>query len=125
VNNNRITNGYLNDSNNAWKFYQDKLNTAQELMEQIFMVTSGHELVDRSVKQTDWAQENMLMIFEMFMIRHKNFNVRSFTEDLQQRIFISTKDRSEAYSKWRAQVFTGQGLDDDGEPLAENNSPGK
>lgn len=117
MNDNRITNGYLDDTANAWKFYQEKLNTAQDLLEQIFMVTSGNAVFDRTSEHQDWAQENLLLIFEMFMIHHENFNVRTFAEDLQGRIFTSTQERDDAYLEWREKVFAEQGLDDDGEPL--------
>ena len=112
---NRIRNGYLDDEQNAYKFYDEKKERAKELIDGILRLTSGAFKTD----DADYGAKNLVEILEMFMIRHKNFSRSDFAEDLQSIIYDETMAKSDSYYDWRKELFDGQGLDDDGEPLPE------
>ena len=60
----------------------------------------------------DWAHEHPIEILEMFMVRHKNFAIPQFAEDLQEHIYTETMIYSNNTSKWKRDVFAERGLDE-------------
>jgi hypothetical protein len=113
--NNRIRNGFLDNKPNAREFYIEKLERAEELLTNLFMVTSGVFVPPNDDK--DWGHKITLEVLEFFLIRHENFSRSDFAEDLQERIFRQTMTYFDNYNQWRAKTFADRGLDDDGEPL--------
>ncbi len=97
----------LDDTEAARKFRDKQFARAKELLSGIFMVTCG---VFVKPDNKDWAQENLIELFEMFQIRHKNFSLPQFAEDLQEHIYRETISYSDASINWKRDILASRGL---------------
>jgi len=98
----------LDDRLTAQNFRDKQLNRAKEILSYIFMVTSGAFVAP---DDQDWAQEHLIEVFEMFQIRHKNFELPQFAEDLQECIYRETFAYSDNSSDWKKDILAKRGLE--------------
>ncbi|HEY0049982.1 MAG TPA: hypothetical protein VGB68_11880 [Pyrinomonadaceae bacterium] len=92
----------------AHEFKVRKLDRAKWLLQEIFGVC---DRVSVAPDVEDWAQANLMEIFELLLIRHDNFQVNDFVEDLQHLIFENTKSHGAAYRHWSSSLAAERGLD--------------
>lgn len=88
----------LDDQDFARQFTEEKQKEIEELIAQILMVTTGGCVVQGTAEE--WGHENLFKIFDILMIRHKNFYIPDLLENLQHYLFSWTKKHSKAYREW-------------------------
>ncbi|MDQ3712984.1 MAG: hypothetical protein M3388_12310 [Acidobacteriota bacterium] len=107
----------LDDLETAREFRDKQFNRATQLISHILMITCG---VFVEPENKDWAHEHLIEILEMFMVRHKNFDIPQFAEDLQEHIYIETMAYSKNSSNWKKAILAERGLDEYGIALAKS-----
>jgi hypothetical protein len=109
----------LNDRLYAQTFTDKKLLRAKELIAQILMVTGGDSVVvgNLSPKEKEWGQHNLLELFEMLSLRHENFYIPDFVDELKAYLFSWTWDYSDSKNAWINEIMSQRGLDGDGNEL--------
>jgi hypothetical protein len=103
----------LDDKEFARQFTEEKQKEIEELIAQILMVTSGVSHAERSDGAQEWGHENLFKIFDILMIRHKNFYIPDLLENLQSYLFAWTKKHSEAYREWSSALESDESFNAD------------
>ena len=90
----------LDDEDFARQFQDEKQKEIEELIAQILMITSGVCVAPKDEDVQEWGHENFFKIFDILMIRHKNFHTSDILENLKFYLFNWTNKHSEAYREW-------------------------
>jgi hypothetical protein len=113
----------LDDKDFARQFTEEKQKEIEELLAQILMVTTGASVVQGTCEE--WGHENLFKIFDILMIRHKNFFIPDVMENLKFYLFTWTKKHSEAYREWSGALESDQSTDETQETSEVQNTPGE
>jgi hypothetical protein len=118
----------LDDTEKAYEFKAKSLNRAQNLIADILSVTTGNAVV--TVDNNEWGHGIFIELFEILSIRHKNFYVPDFIEDLKAYVYTWTFGHEEARRNWTESILADRGLDEYGIALekqveTENNNKEK
>jgi hypothetical protein len=105
----------LDDDAKAYDFKVKTLDHAKNLISDILSVTTGNSVVTED--NSEWGHGNLLELFEMLLIRHKNFDVPDFLENLSDFLFTWTFTSDEANRNWKKKTLTERGLDEYGIPF--------
>ncbi len=102
----------LDDDAKAYEFKVKTLDHAKNLISDILSVTTGNSVVTED--NSEWGHGNLLELFEMLLIRHKNFDVPDFLENLSAFLFTWTFTSDEANRNWKKKTLAERGLDEHG-----------
>ncbi len=102
----------LEDDAKAYEFRVKTLDHAKNLISDILSVTTGNSVVTED--NSEWGHGNLLELFEMLLIRHKNFDVPDFLENLSDFLFTWTFASDEANRNWKKKTLAERGLDEHG-----------
>jgi len=102
----------LDDDAKAYEFKVKTLDHAKNLIADILSVTTGNSVVTED--NSEWGHGNLLELFEMLLIRHKNFDVPDFLENLSDFLFTWTFTSDEANRNWKKKILAERGLDEYG-----------
>jgi hypothetical protein len=102
----------LDDDAFAYEFKVKTLDRAKNLIGDILAVTTGSNIVTE--QNGEWGHGTLLELFEILTIRHKNFYVPDFLENLSDYLFTWTMTSDEANSNWRKNTLAERGLDEYG-----------
>ena len=102
----------LDDDAKAYEFKVKTLDHAKNLIADILSVTTGNSVVTED--NSEWGHGNLLELFEMLLIRHKNFDVPDFLENLSAFLFTWTFTSDEANRNWKKKILAERGLDEHG-----------
>jgi len=102
----------LDDKDFAYEFKLKKLARAKDLIGDILAVTLGWSIITE--KGNEWGQKSFLELFELITIRHKNFFVPDFIEELKHYLFTYSMKHDKEYNKWCKKSLAARGLDEYG-----------
>jgi len=102
----------LDDDAKAYEFKVKTLDRAKNLIGDILAVTTGNSIVVEN--NSEWGHGNLLELFEILSIRHKNFYVPDFLENLSEYLFSWTFASDEANRNWKKKILAERGLDEYG-----------
>jgi hypothetical protein len=114
----------LDDDAKAYEFKAKSLDRAQNLIADILSVTTGNDVV--TVDNSEWGHGHFIELFEIVSIRHKNFYVPDFIENLKAYVYTWTFGHEEARRNWTESILADRGLDEYGiafEKQVENDDP--
>ncbi|MDQ3131096.1 MAG: hypothetical protein M3Q99_10085 [Acidobacteriota bacterium] len=75
----------LNDRNFAFEFFENKEIEAKRLLDELLSVATGSSVVKGT--WNEWANQVFYRIFEIFTLRHENFESSQLAENLQHHLF--------------------------------------
>jgi hypothetical protein len=108
----------LNDRDFAFRFQREKLQRCKDLIDDILAVCSGGAKVTGT--NNEWANGHFLELFEIFSIRHENFERNDLFEHLGEHIYNGwTRNWLTEILEWRRQTLAERGLDERGIELPE------
>ncbi len=96
----------------AYEFKLKTLDRAKNLIGDILSVTTGNSIVTEN--NSEWGHGVFLELFEILSIRHKNFFVPDFLENLSDYLFTWTFASDAAVRNWREKTLAERGLDEHG-----------
>jgi hypothetical protein len=102
----------LDDDTKAYDFKVKTLDRAKNLIGDILSVTTGNSIVTEN--NSEWGHGVFLELFEILSIRHKNFFVPDFLENLSDYLFTWTFASDAAVRHWREKTLAERGLDEHG-----------
>ncbi len=102
----------LDDEDFAYEFKLKTLDRAKNLIGDILSVTTGNSIVTEN--NSEWGHGVFLELFEILSIRHKNFFVPDFLENLSDYLFTWTFASDDAGRNWREKTLAERGLDEYG-----------
>ncbi len=102
----------LDDDAKAYEFKLKTLDRAQNLIGDILSVTTGNSIVTE--RNNEWGQGTLLELFEILSIRHKNFYMPDFLENLSDHLFSWSLTHDESIRNWKTKTLQERGLDEYG-----------
>jgi hypothetical protein len=102
----------LDDEAKAYEFKVKSLDRAKNLIGDILSVTTGNAVV--TVDNNEWGHGVFVELFEILLIRHKNFYVPDFIENLKDYVYTWTLKYGEDHHNWEKAILADRGLDEYG-----------
>lgn len=113
----------LDDNVKAYELKLKSLDRAKQIIGDILAVTTGNSIVTEN--NNEWGHGHFLELFEILSIRHKNFYMPDFLENLSDYLYSWTFTHDESNRNWKTKTLQERGLDEYGIELKETVSEPK
>jgi hypothetical protein len=105
----------LDDEEKAYKYQIEVFERAKNIVDGILSVTTGNNVIVK--ENNEWGHGLLLELFEILSVRHKNFYIPDFLENLSDHVFNYTFLRDNTLRNWKKETLAKRGLDEYGIPL--------